>query len=335
MIKVSVIVPVYNVEPYLRKCLLSLVNQTLKEIEIIIVNDGATDNSKDIIDEFQSKYSNIKSFTKENGGLSDARNYGFEYCIGEYVGFIDSDDFVEDTMFEILYKKAKEEDSDIVECNFKHFYLRDGSVDTEIGEKIYDKQKMLMHGRSVVWNKIYKRDWLEKLDIKFPKGLIYEDVQYYLYLLPFVRKYSYVDEALIYYVQRDDSINNFSTLKTLDILKILDNILCFYKENNLYEEYKDALEYFYARILLCSSFSRISRIKDKKQRKYAYGENIKLLYQRFPNWKKNKYLKEDKSKKGIYMKTINSLTYGFYSFIFSATFKLKVFIRGGAWIIWN
>ena len=94
MIKVSIIVPVYNVELYLDKCLNSLVNQTLKEIEIIVVNDGSKDNSQAIIDKYTNKYNNIKALRKENGGLSDARNYGIKYASGEYIGYVDSDDYV-------------------------------------------------------------------------------------------------------------------------------------------------------------------------------------------------------------------------------------------------
>ena len=158
MVKVSVIVPVYNVEPYLDKCLNGLVNQTLKDIEIIVVNDGATDNSQQIIDRYAKQYDNVISLVKQNGGLSDARNYGIPYATGEYIGFIDSDDFMEYDMFEVLYKKAKEDDSDIVECNLRHTYS--DSEDIEIGKEIYDKKEMIMFGRSVVWNKIYKREWL-------------------------------------------------------------------------------------------------------------------------------------------------------------------------------
>ena len=120
MNKVSVIVPVYNVENYLRKCLYSLVNQTLAEIEIIVVNDGSKDNSQAIIDEFQDQFPlKIKSFLKENGGLSDARNFGLNHVNAEFIGFVDSDDEVSETMFEEMYALAKKHDAEIVICNLK------------------------------------------------------------------------------------------------------------------------------------------------------------------------------------------------------------------------
>ena len=123
VIKVSVIVPVYNVDKYLRKCLDSLVNQTLKEIEIIVINDGSTDGSQRIIDEYQNTYPDIiRGFIKSNGGLSDARNYGLPFCRGEYIGFVDSDDYVDKRMYELMYTKASEDDSDMVTCDYYMVY---------------------------------------------------------------------------------------------------------------------------------------------------------------------------------------------------------------------
>ena len=116
MVKVSVIVPVYNVENYIEKCLDSLLNQTLDDIEIIVVNDGSTDNSANIIKE---KYVNkIVYLEKENGGLSDARNFGLPHAKGKYIAFLDSDDYIEPTMYEKMYSVAEKEEADMVECDF-------------------------------------------------------------------------------------------------------------------------------------------------------------------------------------------------------------------------
>ena len=124
MPKVSIIVPVYNVEKYIEKCLESLVNQTLEDIEIIVVNDGTKDNSKEKILQYIEKYpQKIVYLEKENGGLSDARNYGLPVAKGEYIAFLDSDDYIEKNMYEEMYKKAKEENSDMVECDFLWEYL--------------------------------------------------------------------------------------------------------------------------------------------------------------------------------------------------------------------
>ena len=119
-IKVSIIVPVYNVELYLEKCLLSVVNQTLNEIEILVVNDGSKDNSQKIIEEFQLEYpTKIFGFTKENGGLSDARNFGIDRAKGQFLGFVDSDDYVSETMFEEMYNLAIKYDAEMTICNLQ------------------------------------------------------------------------------------------------------------------------------------------------------------------------------------------------------------------------
>lgn len=321
MIKVSIIVPVYNVEAYLDRCLNSLVNQTLQDIEIIVVNDGATDRSQEIIEIYAKKSPKIQAYIKENGGLSDARNYGLQYCTGEYIGFVDSDDFVELNMYELLYEAANKSNSDIVECNLFHTY--DEYEDIEIGEKIKDKKRMLMFGRSVVWNKIYQREWLLQTKVTFHKGLIYEDIEFYLKLIPYIRQYTYIDEALIHYVQRPTSINNFSSLKTLDILKILKTVNKYYEEKGFYKEYKEALEFFYIRILLCSSFLRMCRIKDKKERKLALSKNWILLNETYPSWKNNRILRKEKVKHKVFMRTMNVVTYRFYSWLFPFIYQIK------------
>ncbi|HEX7869299.1 MAG TPA: glycosyltransferase family 2 protein, partial [Chryseobacterium sp.] len=118
--KVSVIVPVYNVENYLAKCLDSLVNQTYQNLEILVVNDGSKDGSEEIIKQYSEQYSDkIKAFTKENGGLSDARNFGIDRATGDYFGFVDSDDYVAETMFEEMLGLTEKYDAEMVICNIQ------------------------------------------------------------------------------------------------------------------------------------------------------------------------------------------------------------------------
>lgn len=306
-VKVSIIVPIYNVENYLEKCLDSLTGQSLNDIEILAVNDGSTDGSLKILENYASKDSRIVVLDKENGGLSDARNYAFPYIHGEYVGFIDSDDYVDPKMYEVMYSRAIETSSDIVECNLHHTY--DDYEDTEIGRHIHDKKELIMNGRSVVWNKIYKTSWLLETGVRFPKGLIYEDVNFYCKIVPFLNKIEYVEEPFVHYVQRGTSINNFQTLKTMQIFDILDDIHKFYEEKGFMDEYEEALEFLYTRILLCSSLSRMSRIKDPSDRKKAISSNWNKLVSTFPNWRKGRYLKEYKGKNAGFMKAMNPLTY--------------------------
>lgn len=314
MTKVSVIVPVYNVEQYLRKCLDSLVNQTLKDIEIIIVDDGSEDASSHIAKEYEKQYSNVKYYRKENGGLSDARNYGLKYATGKYIAFLDSDDYVDKTLYQKMYEKAKKEDSDMVECNFYWSYPRKNKKD--IGEKYYGKKQMLEKARVVAWNKLYKKEIIDKAKVEFPKGLIYEDVEFFYKLVPYIENVSFVKEPLIYYVQRKKSIINTQDKKTEDIFNILDNVLLYYKKNNLYDEYKEVLEFTYMRILLCSSFKRICKIKNKTLRKDLLNKTWLYLYEKFPLCKENSILNRNLNAKKRYMLTVNRFTYRIYAKIF-------------------
>ncbi len=314
MPKVSVVVPIYNVEKYIKKCLDSLVNQTLQEIQIILVNDGSTDESGNIAKEYASKYTNkIIYLEKENGGLSDARNFGMRYTEGEYIAFLDSDDYVENTMYEEMYNKALQENSDYVECDFLWEYPDKVKKDKRIPYS--NKKEMLTNVRVVAWNKLIKREILEKNNISFPKGLRYEDIEFTYKLIPYLNKTSYVNKEFVHYVQRNNSIANVQNERTAEIFTIFDNIIKYYQEKNFYEEYKEELEYSYSRILLCSSLKRICKIKDSKTRKKLIEETFEKLYQQFPLWKENKIL-NNRSIKNMYMKSINKFTYPIYTKMF-------------------
>ena len=310
MKKVSVIVPFYNVEKYIDRCLNSLVNQTLEDIEIIIVNDGSKDNSETIAKEYASKYKNkIIYLKKENGGLSDARNYAIPYATGEYIAFLDSDDYVEVNMYEQMYEKAKKENADIVECDFLWEYPNEK---IESKGRIYkDKHDILLNARVVAWNKLIKKELIEKTKIKFPYGLRYEDVEFFYKLIPYINKLDIVNKPFVHYVQRDNSISNSQNSRTKEIIDILDNVINYYKENAIYEEYKNELEYNYARYILCSSLLRMIMIENKKERKEIINDSWNKLNDTFPNWKKNKYIK-NKTLKNKYMLSVNNITIKIY-----------------------
>ncbi len=315
MPKVSVIVPVYNVEKYIEKCLDTLVNQTLEDIEIIIVNDGSKDNSKKIIEKYIEKYPRkIKYLDKENGGLSDARNYGMPYAKGEYIAFLDSDDYVELDMYEKMYELAKKEDSDMVECDF--YWEYEDKIREDIGAIYSNKKEMLEKIRVVAWNKLIKREIIEKSKIEFPKGYRYEDVEFTYKLIPYLDKFSFLKKSCVHYIQRANSISNVQNERTKEILDVLDNVLEYYKENGLYEEYKMELEYIYTRYLLCSSLLRMVKIENKDSRKKILKETWNNLNTKFPNWKKNEILINNNCKKNIYMRTVNKVTYRIYCGIF-------------------
>lgn len=315
MSKVSVIVPVYNVEKYLVRCMESLIKQTLEDIEIILVDDGSTDGSTEIMKNYEEKYPQlIKYLRKENGGLSDARNYGIRYAKGEYVAFLDSDDYVELTTYELMYKKAIETDSDMIECDFIWEYPNKSKID--IGYRYKNKNEMIEYGRVVAWNKLIKRKIIEKAGILYPVGLRYEDIEFFYKMIPYYNKVSFVEQPLIHYVQRNESISNSQNERTGEIFEVLDNVIEYYREENLYEEYRSELEYTYSRILLCSSLFRVAKITNKNVRNKLFNRTWIKLYEIFPEWKKNNILRSNKSKKNLYMRTVNKFTYRLYCFIF-------------------
>ena len=312
MPKVSVIVPIYNVEKYLEKCINSLLSQTLEDIQIILVNDGSKDNSGNIAKEYEKNNNDRVIYVeKENGGLSDARNYGLKYATGDFIAFLDSDDYIEKIVYEGVYNKAIEENADYVECDFIWEFPNKIRVDKQYPYK--NKKEMLSFVRVVAWNKLIKRQLIIDNNLEFPKGLRYEDIEFTYKLIPFVNKFAYVDKPFIHYVQREGSIANVQNERTAEIFTVLDNVIEFYKKNNIYEEYRNELEYNYARYLLCSSLKRMCKIKDKTIREKLLTESWERLNLNFPNWKENIILKTVNIGKNKYMRTVNKSTYKIYS----------------------
>ena len=311
MPKVSVIVPVYNVEKYITRCLTSLVNQTIDDLEIILVNDGSKDNSEQIIRQFKKDYKNIIYVKKENGGLSSARNFGLIYATGEYVAFLDSDDYVDSSLYQKMYEKAKATNSDYVECDFIWKYPDHEKID--VGFRYKDKKEMFEKARVVAWNKLIKREIIINNKLAFPVGLYYEDIEFFYKLLPYINRFAFVEEPLIYYVQRDNSIVNKQDARTKQIFKVLDNVINYYKKIGLYNEYETQIEYTYARILLCSSLKRMLQIPDKVTRSLLLNETWQNLNSKFPNWKQNEILKKNNSLNGLFMKTMNNFSFKLYT----------------------
>lgn len=302
MIKVSIIVPVYNVEKYIEKCLDSLANQTLKEIEIIIVNDGSPDNSQKKIDKYVKKHKNMKSFIKENGGLSDARNYGIKKATGEYIAFVDSDDYVTHDMYEKMYNKAKSGNFDMVVCDLNYIYS-DKIVPaySNIKEDTIDIKNVMLNIYPAAWNKIFKRKLFNK-KIEFKKNVWFEDVEFIYRLLPSIKTIGVVHEHFNQYVQREGSITNTINKKIYNYIDNWNGIIDYYKKNKLYEEYYNELEYCYVRYIYATFIKQAS--------KYPYNDYmdavevaIKNVTDKYPNYRKNKYFHN--SLKGVYLLMFN------------------------------
>lgn len=222
--KVSVIVPVYKVEKYLNKCVDSIISQTYKNLEIILVDDGSPDNCPRICDEYAQKDDRIKVIHKQNGGLSDARNAGIDVASGEYIAFVDSDDYINKLMIETLYKDMIVNNVDISVVGYK--YVAEGekiSSDEEISTsnvRIVDKTFALtcLFGDNQIgnyaWNKLYARELFN--DIRYPKGKKMEDLGTTYLLFQKASKISLNDAKLYNYLQRGDSIVHIVDTKLMN-----------------------------------------------------------------------------------------------------------------------
>lgn len=287
--KVSVIVPVYNTETYLKKCLDSLVNQTFSDYEIIIINDGSTDNSINIINDYTNKYSFVKAFTKKNGGLSSARNLGIEKSSGKYLMFIDSDDYVENNMIEVMYNKAISDKSDIVVCEFSYIY-NDGRKIRSYSNLDYtsDSLKKYLLTPPMAPIRLFKKTLFD--NIKFKEGIYYEDLECCPKMVLYTKKISYVNESLYNYLMRDSSIMHQKKFndKLNDIYKVLDS-----NYNLLHENYSDEIEYMYIIHLLRTASLRFL---DYDEGKIHLNKIISIIKDKFPNWKENIYLKKSGKK---------------------------------------
>ena len=316
MPRISVIVPFYNVEGYIEKCLETLVNQTFQDIEIILVNDGSKDRSEEIAKKFANRYENkIVYLEKENGGLSSARNFGLAHARGEYVAFVDSDDYIEKNMYEKMYNLIIKERSDMVECDFYWEYPNKKKIDT--GKLYNNKNQMLENVRVVAWNKLIKKEIIDKHGIEFPNGYQYEDVEFTYKLIPYLEKVSFLKEPMVHYIQRTKSISNSQNEKTMQIFDVLEHVINYYKENGLYKNYEKELEYIYVRYAFCSSLKRIMKIEDEELKDKLIKKTWDIVNEKFPNWKGNEVLKKNKTLKNIYLRTLNKNTYNLYTLILS------------------
>ena len=319
--KMNVIVPIYNAEKHLRQTLDSLVNQTMDSFELILVNDGSKDSSQSIIEEYQSNYpTRIRSYIKENGGIADARNFGLSKVESEYFGFVDSDDIVELNMFELLYQEAQLDNSDVV---FSNFYWTYPDKETESKDGPYTSNKdILTRMFATLWNKIYRTDFIRSLDIHFPTGYRYEDASFLYKISPFIKKWSYIDQAFVHYRQTTGSITHNHNDRVKDMIFVFNDLLEFYQGRNLFETYKEELEYLFIRFFLGNSFLRTCQIKDASDRKKTLDLSYRILNDNFPNWKNNPYLNQS-GLKNKYYKTVNQLTYPIYAFIFTLIYRFK------------
>lgn len=253
--KISVIVPVYNVEKYLRECLDSIVNQTLEDIEIICINDGSTNNSFDILEEYVAKDNKIKIINQEHMGVGAARNNALNFVQGEYLAFIDSDDFIRTDMLEIVYNKFKETEADIVQFDYticeengkrnKRFSLseklkRESNYELKNNStfKLSDINNALTGLRMYCWDKMYRTDFIKENNIKFAESSFCEDQIFSISSYLLAKKIFYLNDYLYTYRIREGSLSHRPSDDIESVFHNIELLKDFLVKNGIYEGYR-------------------------------------------------------------------------------------------------
>lgn len=287
MPKISVIIPVYNTEKYLQKCLDSVLSQTLQDFEIIIVNDGSPDNSKAIIDDYVSRYSDkITALYQENAGQASARNNGLSVAKGEYISFLDSDDYLAENAFEKTYTYAIKNELDIVCFNF--YTEADGNAIQEEYRLCHsnDAAKRYIITESSPCNKLISNKIITDNNVRFTENMIYEDLDLIPRLALYTDKIGFMDDRLYHYVIHDNSTMHQKKYnpKLASIYKAMETL----KTAFLNTKFTDELEYLYIEHLLHGSVLRYLRYKEGANDIIKISNIVKA---NFPHWRKNKYYK--------------------------------------------
>lgn len=290
--KISIIVPVYNTEKYIKKCIDSILNQTYNNIELIIINDGSTDNSENIIKKIIKNKSNVIYKKIKNSGVAHARNVGLDLVTGKYVGFIDSDDYISKDMYKELYETAIKEKSDIVTSGYNKCY-KDKEIQyfpkdkTVFGKSVIESKDIFLNTNPYLPLKLFSMDLIKKNNIKFDEDLrIFEDLLFCYKLYLVANKISYVDESYYNYnCNNGTSLTNSFSIKMFDIFKAIDRLKEY--SNKLYgNELDKQIEYIAVKHI---SLRFNSRTKDIKLLNKYVDESFKYLNSNFKSYKKCSY----------------------------------------------
>lgn len=282
---VSLVIPVYNVEPFLRKSLESVADQTLKNIEVILVNDGATDGSGAILREFAERYRNFTLIEQENAGLSAARNTGLKAAHGKYVAFLDSDDYLHPDYLKELYEAAEANDADIACCNFRFYFYKSGrhwTLPFQARTGVYERDKALhklvndLTIHHFAWNKITRRSLFTEHGITFPT-MYFEDVATSPSLFYHARRVYITKKPLYYYTRRPGSIlSTMNTRKINDFTKSLFLMRRFLEEKGCFSDYRVNMWFFSQRLMICNIYSVI-RVHILSHNLKGMGKNLRRM----------------------------------------------------------
>ena len=296
---VSVIIPVYNVEKYIEKCIRSILGQTFEDFEIIVVIDGSTDESEKIVRKLKKEYpEKIKIITQEKKGPGAARNAGIAAAGGDYLLFVDSDDYISPNLMASTYGKALETQSDIVA--FDVIYVDENEKHLRRESAVYSDNESILKesGRLLIlpclWNKLYKKSLFDKNNVSIPENILMgEDLAVNAELLSSAQKITHLAEPLYFYVQRSGSITSLSTdagklKRNKDIIPAFETIIAFFNKTGRFAEYKDEIEYLAVYHIL---FTATMRVNECDQDNKLQSELVDYTLKKYPHFEKNKYYK--------------------------------------------
>ena len=295
--KVSIVALVYNLQDYLPRCLDALVRQTLQEIEILCVDDGSTDNAPQIIEEYAKRYpEKIKVFHKENGGEFSTRNYGLQRAKGEYITFVDTDDYVEDDWAEKLYTAAKKNDADIAVCAFERIDMATGNVVgkdmTNFGavtRQVNPNDDFVLFINPAPWNKIYKREKIQEFSFLPLRG--FNDTLFFISSLTKIKTITFVPEVLYhYYLRYDSQIHTINKKDVENLKKYLLEVKELYIQKGQYEQMQNILDMMALVHLGISVMYRLSYDKQVNMKK-EMKDTFSYLDKEFPTWRTSPFLK--------------------------------------------
>lgn len=286
MDKISVIVPCYNMEKFVKRVISSLKKQTYKDIEVILVDDGSRDKTKNIIKKEIKNDKRFFYFYKKNGGLSSARNYGLEKAKGKYICFVDSDDYVEKDYVEKLYDSIIKNKSDLAICSFNRIYGDYTKVNS------YKKSFSSFIKHPAAWNKMYHIDLFKKYNIKYLEGKWYEDLGVTSKILMISNKISIIEKPLYNYIfaANPNSIMHTYDDRIYQIYDIVEDIEDFAKKNKIYTEQYLNIEFIHIYHILIGTIYRSSFVKGFNLK--TIENIINYVYTKYPKWYKNNNIKD-------------------------------------------
>lgn len=297
--KFSIIIPMYNIQEYIEKCINSVLQQDYEDYEIIVVNDGSTDNSERIVSNIKNE--KLLLINKPNGGLSSARNEGIKYATGDYIWFVDGDDYIEKDALRILNSHLQKEKYDVISFRYYKVYKKNKILQIDRMD-INDKKQYPLVNTSA-WGKIYRKDFYIKNNFRFTDGKIYEDLSLIPFIMCKAEKVKFIEEPLYNYIYRVNSIMNptgkFKENRD-DKFFAISTLYQLFQSEGIKEEYKEELEYLAIRHLLLVYSTEILPYKP-----YIYKDRcikvLKYMNNVNPKWYKNQYLKKSANATKIYV----------------------------------